>query len=74
MTAEEAWEAATVALTAGEEVSRQHRRFLALTGLSEADCPLLELDRREWSRPFSAAITATAFRTGAEYDVHDRTT
>lgn len=44
---------AAVAAAAGEEVARQHRRFLLYFGLKMADCPLLELDRFDWVRPFS---------------------
>ena len=44
---------AAVAAAAGEEVTRQHRRFLTLFGLEQADCPMLELDRYNWVEPFA---------------------
>jgi hypothetical protein len=46
---------ARVAAEAGEDVARQHQRFLTLFGLTMADCPLLELDRFNWAEPFSLA-------------------
>jgi hypothetical protein len=36
------------------EAAAQHARFLRLFGLNESECPLLELDRQDWSAPFRA--------------------